>query len=450
VNQPSERFAWQGARTSGDLLKSKTLILPNVLSRATFDGRPIAPKWEKISEANQQWERLGSGMRSGSTVRALGVPRDYRVDAIRGLVLVVMTWSHLPPTVLWRFVVQPFGIVNAAEVFVFASGLVTAWLLGKLLWTSGVRAVIRRAFRRAGQLYLTHLLMVLLLFWAAREGVVPAYLPIHSNPVVLLFNAAIFKLQPTFLDILPMYVLFLLGAPIVLALLARRRAVLVGSLSVALWAVSWYVPQLAHYTFNILAWQLMFVSGMIVGYWRLQHGRSVSLPRAVVAASWALVAVFFVLRHWSFFHLHFPGAIGQVIVYHIDQRHLLLPLRLLDFAATVAVIASIPRTVDRLIPRLLYRGLALLGQSSLQVYAWTVLIGYFARTRLIGWAALTNAEQLMLAAVFALSLFVPALLHRQWRKALKASEAKPPSIVPKVLPSPVEVAEKSAIAGARA
>lgn len=367
---------------------------------------------------------------------SIRVPRDYRVDVIRGLVLVVMTWSHLPESVLWHWIVQPLGIVNAAEVFVFASGLVTAWLLGKLLWTKGTFAVAERAFRRAGQLYLTHLLMVVLLIWTVRKGLLLGFVPVHSNPLVLLLKAAIFRFQPSFLDILPMYVMFLIGAPILLILLARGRAVLVGSLSAVLWALSWYVRPFAHYTFNVLAWQMVFVSGMIVGYWRLERGRSASLPRLLVLCCWILFTLFFILRHWSLFHLHFPAQVVQVVQYHINERHLLLPLRLLDFAATVVLVVSIPRRIDRLIPRQLYRGLAFLGQSSLQVYVWTVLIAYFARTRLVGWETLTDAEQVMLALAFATSLFIPALLHRQWRKALKERD-KAPIVIPKALPTPV-------------
>src|SRR5690349_23207156 len=141
---------------------------------------------------------------------AFGVPRDLRVDAIRGLVLVVMTWSHLPEWPLRSWIVQPFGIVNAAEVFVFASGLVSAWLMGKLLCAKGTRAVLRRAITRAGQLYLTHLTLFAMFLWAVREGYLHAAIPAHTNPVLLLLRILSFKLQPTFLDILPMYVVFVL------------------------------------------------------------------------------------------------------------------------------------------------------------------------------------------------------------------------------------------------
>ena len=59
MNQPGEMFAWQSSRISADRFKLKALTVLNVLSKAAFDGRPIAPKWENISEANQQWGAVG-------------------------------------------------------------------------------------------------------------------------------------------------------------------------------------------------------------------------------------------------------------------------------------------------------------------------------------------------------------------------------------------------------
>lgn len=403
-----------------------------------------------IAQSPNQCQRSGSSMGIHKQVNSFGVARDFRVDVIRGLVLVVMTWSHLPEWSLRHWIVQPFGIVNAAEVFVFASGLVSAWLMGKLLWAKGARAVFRRALTRAGQLYLTHLSMFALFLWTAGKGLIHAPLPAHSNPVRLLLRILTFKLQPTFLDILPMYVFFVLAAPIVLMQLAKGRAGLVASLSFGLWAASWYVSSAAHYTFNILAWQLMFVSGMIAGYWRLERGRSTSLPKPVIALSWTLCAVFFLLRHSSVFHLVLPVEVNQILARTIDERHLLLPLRLLSFAAMVIAVISIPRTVDRLIPSALYRAVALIGQSSLQVYAWTVVLAYIARTKFVSWERLTAAEQTGIAALFALSLFLPVLLHRAWRRSLKSSQRKRPLSVSNVLLPPAEAAKKSAVAGARA
>jgi len=342
--------------------------------------------------------------------------RDLRVDAIRGFVLIWMTWSHLPPFPLRGFLVQTFGIVSAAEVFVFVSGLVTAWLLQRLLEAQGSRAVVRRAFTRAGQLYVTHFAMLSLLLWATGEGIVNVKSAQHIDPGLLLRGACL-VFQPYFLDILPMYVCFLLTAPLVLAQLAKGRAVLVGAVSFGLWMASWYVPVVNQQMFNVLAWQFMFISGVIAGHWRLTLGRSTSIPRFLTMICCAIAVVFSVLARPSWFGLgHF---LGHPLQYEIANRHVLSPVRLLNFGTVAAVVVSIPRTVDLWVPRPIYRALILLGQSSVHVFVWSVGISYLVRSRFLDWQTLSKAEQFGAVWIFALSPFIPALFHRMVRKSKK-------------------------------
>lgn len=305
---------------------------------------------------------------------------------------------------------QTFGIVNAAEVFVFASGMVTAWLLGRLLASRGLRAVMRRSFARAGQLYVTHLAMMTVLLWAVGAGIIHVKVLPQYSPAGLFLRAACFIFQPAFLDILPMYVCFLLAAPLVLTQLAKGRAVLVGAVSFGLWMTSWYVPVLTHQTFNVLAWQFMFISGMIAGHWRLSRGRSTSLPATAILVCCAITAVFGVLGHPGWFGL--TRIIGRPLEFELTYKHLLMPARLLNFGAVAAVVVSIPRRVDAWVPRPVYRGLVLLGQSSLQVFVWSVATSYLVRTKFLSWQNLGTTQQMVIALTFALSLFIPALLHR--------------------------------------
>jgi hypothetical protein len=363
---------------------------------------------------------MGPEMDNSSVFRSTPI-RDLRVDAIRGFVLIWMTWSHVPPFPLRGFMVQTFGIVSAAEVFVFASGLVMAWLLQRLLDAQGSRAVVVRAFTRAGQLYITHLAMLIVLLSAAGEHILKvnianAQLAQHIEPGLLLRGACLI-FQPYFLDILPMYVCFLLAAPLVLTQLAKGRVVLVGTISFGVWIVSWYVPVLNQQTFNVLSWQFMFISGMIAGHWRLMRRRSSSLPPFVSVICCAIAVVFVVLAHPNWFGLgHF---LGHPLQYDIANRHLLTPVRLLNFGSVAAVVVSIPRTVDAWIPRPIYRGLILLGQSSLHVFVWSVGISYLVRSRFLDWQTLSKVEQFGAVWIFALSLFIPALFHRGVRKSKK-------------------------------
>ena len=346
--------------------------------------------------------------------------RDLRVDAIRGFVLIWMTWSHLPPFPLRGFLVQTFGVVSAAEVFVFASGLVTAWLLARLLDSCGFRAVLQRAFTRAGQLYVTHLAMLTVLLLAMSEGILVVKVAEHTERISpgLLLRGACLMFQPYFLDILPMYICFLLAAPLVLTQLAKGREVLVGAVSFGLWMVSWYVPVVNHQMFNVLGWQFIFISGMIAGHWRLTRGRPVSLPPFVVVICSAMTVIFGVLARPGWFGL--GSVLGHPLQDVIANRHLLTPARLLNFGAVAAVVVSIPRSVDAWVPRPIYRGLIVLGQSSLQVFVWSVGISWVVRSVFLDWQRLSKLEQLGAVWIFALSLFLPALIHRMVRKSKKS------------------------------
>jgi OpgC protein len=63
--------------------------------------------------------------------------RDTRIDTLRGLFLVLMTFDHLPYHPLLRLTMQSLGFVSAAEGFVFVSGLVSAGVYGRILAKQG-------------------------------------------------------------------------------------------------------------------------------------------------------------------------------------------------------------------------------------------------------------------------------------------------------------------------
>jgi len=59
------------------------------------------------------------------------IRRLHELDALRGLMLVWITFTHLP-TVLSTYVNQPFGFVSAAEGFIFLSALFTGRIYARL------------------------------------------------------------------------------------------------------------------------------------------------------------------------------------------------------------------------------------------------------------------------------------------------------------------------------
>src|SRR5207249_11409233 len=85
------------------------------------------------------------------------------LDALRGLMLVWMTLTHLP-TVVSVYVNQPFGFVSSAEGFIFLSALLTGCIYYRVAERRGYGVMIRKLFLRTLRLYGYHALLLDLVF----------------------------------------------------------------------------------------------------------------------------------------------------------------------------------------------------------------------------------------------------------------------------------------------
>ncbi|MGB9205957.1 MAG: OpgC domain-containing protein [Terriglobales bacterium] len=348
--------------------------------------------------------------------------RDPRIDTLRGIFLVLMTVDHLPNHPLLRFTFQSFGFVSAAEGFVFVSGLVSGAVYGRILAKQGEANLRRRAWHRARDIYLTHVL----LYTFALLGGLWGGLQIASRLPGLWtgwWHGALLISQPPLFGILPMYAVFLLLTPLLLEQMARGRALPIGAASMALWlAAQWGIGTPAHNPpwlqlgfFNILAWQLLFVAGAFFGH-RKAAGRGSPIPasRLLLVFSLVLAAMLFLVRHRLLFagnlmRVDIPTALGA-------WRSINHPLRLINFAAFAYIVWYAPRSIDKKLHGLsAFRFLRYLGQHSLQVFAWSTLVTYTAFSCRGSWASLPPVWRALLVVTAALSLAIPAWLHQRWR-----------------------------------
>src|ERR1700693_2495999 len=70
------------------------------------------------------------------------------LDALRGLMLTLMTLAHLP-TQAQVITNQQLGFVSKAEGFVFLSPFLTGRIFGRIANESGFQTVLRRLWTRA-------------------------------------------------------------------------------------------------------------------------------------------------------------------------------------------------------------------------------------------------------------------------------------------------------------
>lgn len=215
--------------------------------------------------------------------------RLWELDALRGLMLVLMTLTHLP-TRLTESAGQLFGYVSAAEGFVLLSAFMAAMVYGRQGLRDGLKHMRRSLRRRAGRVYLCHLGMLLFLFTfvaalAVRFGhpgateLMRFYL---DQPLTAMLSSLVLVYMPPLLDILPLYVLFMIASPVVLSHGLQHGWRVILFVSASLWigaqfgigdrlydaiavAVGLGVPLEQTGAFSIWAWQFLWVLGLWLG-----------------------------------------------------------------------------------------------------------------------------------------------------------------------------------------
>ena len=313
--------------------------------------------------------------------------RHWELDALRGLMLVLMTITHLP-TRLSSPLGQPLGFVSAAEGFVLLSAYMAGMVYARLAVKKGIDAMRVAFWRRALKVYACHAAMLVFLFTViAAVGLridQPAVKDLMSfyltHPLTALGTSLLLIYTPPLLDILPMYILFMLVSPWLLAHALRHgwRAVLLASLGAWLLAQfglgRWIYDAVAALTglsvpfnetgsFSILSWQLLWVLGLWMGASRTaERVRPFFFPGWAVALAVLVAVTGLIWRH----------RVGQapfganVQLNMLFDKWLLGPLRLLDLLALITVTIRFGPALKARIPRL--RWLETLGAASLPVF----------------------------------------------------------------------------------
>ncbi|MBI2380128.1 MAG: OpgC domain-containing protein [Gammaproteobacteria bacterium] len=354
--------------------------------------------------------------------------RNNALDMFRGLLLVIMTLDHLPGQ-FRTYSFESLGFASAAEGFVLLSGFVAAMVYGREGDPLRRRRWIRQRIATLYRYHLTLLFGILLLNFAvpAFGGAWTAWLtPYGQFPNESLLLAFPLLYQPRFLDILPLYCLFMAALPWALTRLRAGQGHLLLLASFSLWLLGQFFTgaeaslrsllgfpfELGY--FNLLCWQFLFFLGAYFGY-RHREGIALPLPAPALIAT-ALVCTFlFSVRH------QLPGFTG-IPVAALTERSSLAIVRLIDVLGLAYLFCGL----FRLLPRLgEFPPLVQLGRHSLQVYSYHVLLVYLLTPSFrplvaeYGWQAELPLYILALASL-SLPVFLDRRLshwHRHWQDA---------------------------------
>jgi hypothetical protein len=322
---------------------------------------------------------------------AMAAPaRDLRLDFFRGLALIFIFIDHIPENILSLFTIQSVQFFDAAEVFIFVSGYTAALVYGRTLATLGGLYAAAQILRRAWQLYVAHIFLFVMFIAEVSYTVTTFNNPMYndemrvgeflSEPHIAVVKALLLQFQPTFLDILPLYIVLLVVFPMVLLGLRRLPLATVAA-SFCLWVLvqteGWSVPAYPpgrEWFFNPLAWQFLFVAGAALGLYRPWVRRSVWRRRLLALAA-AVVATAFVVRFSWTLHSLWDGFPGLFLaqLWPVDKTDL-SPIRLMPFFAAAALTAGFVRADARFLRSSAARPLVLCGRHSLEIFCLGILL----------------------------------------------------------------------------
>jgi hypothetical protein len=282
------------------------------------------------------------------------------LDILRGFLLLGMTLTHLP-TKASSISNQTFGFVSDAEGFIFLAAFLMGQIEQRKQQKWGESGVLRDVLRRTCRIYFYHCVLLAVAFTLVAEVALRFHLLALENllsfylqsPRQALIAAALLKYRPSLMDILPMYIVFMLLTPI-----ARKVARSLGwetvlFVSFVVWAGAqfglraWvychsdffglHVPESSTGAFDLYGWQLLWMIGLALGS---IYAESLSaappnaadsdsrIPSWLVKLSCLVAATFLVLRYAPADH----WVNAQSCAWLIDKWHL-GAARLINFAA---------------------------------------------------------------------------------------------------------------------
>ena len=243
-----------------------------------------------------------------------GLPRsvrDPRLDFFRGLALVMIFINHVPGNPLEIFTNRNFGFSDAAEGFVFMSGMAAGMAYPIAFVRLPLWRAVARCWGRAWTLYSVHLVISIIClaimlgaaYWfdAQKMWQINNVGPWMKAPVQATIGIATLGHQFGYLNILPMYAVLLLLTPLMIVV-AQRHIWIMLTGSFLLWLIAGEMrlnipafPNEGGWFFNPFAWQFLFAIGLATGM-RLKSGERL-LPD-VAWAKWASLAGLVFVLAW--------------------------------------------------------------------------------------------------------------------------------------------------------
>lgn len=285
--------------------------------------------------------------------------------------------NHVPGTTLENFTSRNFGFSDAAEAFVLMSGIAAA-----CAYFRAIGEAFAKSSARAFKLYWVHLLITALAIISVVgiSSAVGIDVMLDRNNMEVVFSApaaatlGIITLghQLGYFNILPLYCVLILAAPLMIAAALYSRTVFLSG-SGLLWLLAGAThtnfpnfPTDGGWFLNPLSWQFLFSIGVVIGV-SMKEGRQFCSyhPLAFALAATYLIFACIVVQSSLWEYIAFP-AVPEILL-GFNKMHLTLP-RLAHVLALAYVVIHM-HSIAAFANARWSSPLRFLGSNSLAVFA---------------------------------------------------------------------------------
>lgn len=366
-------------------------------------------------------------------------------DGLRGYFLIMMMLSHINILFDANFVriihFASYSWIDAAFGFVFVSGITVGLVYGRRLIRDGFPAARSALWRRFFEIYRYHAFLVIFLlflaFFLQALDILPEHLaPYIERPLLQTISSLLGFSGTIFNIILPMYLFFIAFTPLVLRLFSTGAYAPTILSLVSIWiiaqsgsidAVQLLLKEVTGFQrigifFNIFAWQLLYFSGVLIGFLLAKDALDISFlyesqwkSAFFVGAAMSVFLALFARYNYSVREIIFHGeAINHPIwlskqsmsTMHVFSFFLYLFLFVWLLSAGrgcgISLIEKLSFLINWVFTRKLF---TYLGMHSLQVFAMHVVICYLAITLTEVWK-----PEGFLSSIFIILSLVPLYL----------------------------------------
>jgi hypothetical protein len=363
--------------------------------------------------------------------------RDPRIDFFRGLALYMIFVDHVPGDPLSRITFHAIGFSDAAEIFVFISGLSCGIAYSRVLARKGWSALFSSITKRAARIYIYYALSsgaIILLataaafFWQWDYEVLagPQQLPTILSVLFLIS-------PPALTDILVLYIgLTLINVPAFLIAGERLCALALG-ISALIWVLSqvfseFMAPLTNAWQFNPFAWQFLFSIGIFVGLkWDSRQPVLPSLAqhRWILVVACTVVISAFTYKLFLFVSSRFGFDVAWLRIGDTwNMKANLSAIRILHFLSVAFLVAIYFRRDSALFKSLIAMPVIKAGRHSLEVYSLTVVLCVAAGiVVLVGTPSLRDWLLIDGIGFLSMVLLATALEQGKRTRALQSSRA---------------------------